>query len=230
MSEQLIEERFSRGLQPPIDISDWSVSRDPKLKFIIYSQITPRKLIRAKPKSVKVRVVGNRISTTTPHKGSESWVSPETTKFVAKEIRRVNPGECNGEEQTLVERASTLVQKTTLDLIHTLAQSLRLLKDDEPYRIAVRGRFTEPVARALLARLPVDLYEQVPFVDALCRDFLEAASGSQFRSHRKWRIDVDLDGTASLTVLESNRKSQPVPPPEAHWERASAIKISDLAR
>lgn len=120
-----------------------------------------------------VEIVANRASRSNPLPiASEFNPSDELAKFLVHG---------NAEERLTIAEAKEQLARFVRSFIGTIADSLRS-RQGSHIQLTENGQFRENVARSLLHRFSVGLYEQINFLNALLKEITPVAASSQFGS------------------------------------------------
>jgi len=156
-----------------------------------------------------------------------TWLSHEAAQYVADYRNTLEP-ETAAETADLVADSAAIVEKEVLGLIRSLASVLSRSGQSAQYAIGTSGRFTSAVGKAILFRIPLDLFASLDFLNTLYRDFTEAVAVGKLLTD-EWRIELTTGGDATLLALPTRRKND-VPKPGPNWVRTEAISVGDLRK
>lgn len=122
------------------------------------------------------------------------WISRETLEFIARYLKTDSGVELISDD---LPGLAIKAERAVSALLNTIADSIRSPGKVSHFRLSTRGDFTDPVARALIFRLPVSFREEYPFTSSIHSDLANAiASGTYKPSH----FHVQLDNTNSLVL------------------------------
>lgn len=150
-----------------------------------------------------------------------SWLSDTTIKPVVEEIRKASAEDT---DYDLV--AIKMVRDAVLGLMNTLAIAAAHAEGQETILIASLGRFEGAIARAILYRVPVEFYEERPFIESLYEDFLRAVHSQLLKSER-WTLRNAEDQSLRLEIIARKTASTDT---NRGWNKARAVRFSDLKR
>lgn len=116
--------------------------------------------------------------------------------------------------------AKDMIRNAVLGLFNTMAASVRDSGKPPPYALAEGGKFANSVAKALLFRVPVGVYEGPSFLAQLEREVSAAAKDGLIRG-AFWRVVSQSTGALQIEV----QPAQKVPVDTEPYRRAEVMKI-----
>jgi hypothetical protein len=152
----------------------------------------------------------------TPRQPKADRFEPSSTliAYVKKAVEQA------GVHDDVESAAKEMVRNAVVRLFNTMATSVRDSGKPAPYPVAEDGRFANPVAKALLFRVPVGVYEAPAFLAQLEREVVSAAKQGLVRGPF-WRLDASPTGSLVLEV----QQPRPHDTPE-DTTRAEVVRIA----
>lgn len=114
----------------------------------------------------------------------------------------------------MVVEAQDLIRNGVVRLFHTLAASVRDSGREPPYALAEGGVFADPIAKAILFRLPVGYIKAAAFFEQLLLEVAIAAKANLIRGPF-WKVTADSPGVLRL-VVDKLGVGAPVERPESN--------------
>jgi hypothetical protein len=119
--------------------------------------------------------------------------SPALTAFVRDALLHMS---VEGDIET---EAQALIRNAVLRLFNTMAGSVKAQGRAPPYPLSENHKFANPVAKAILARLPIGVYEQGAFLNQLEKE-VSAATDDGLIQGPFWRVVRTSDGTMEMRI------------------------------
>ena len=140
--------------------------------------------------------------------------SSEVSKYVLDELRKqaLVAGDVT---VPTIQDAQSAINEALGDLFHSMAMSLRRIGSDAQFALSSGGRLAVDVAKAILARVPVDFYSNALFANTLYEEIWRTVIGGTLRG-RGWEIVRTPTGELSLSThaLPNDASMKPRPPIE----------------
>lgn len=119
--------------------------------------------------------------------------SKKLTKFVREVIVRT------GGAEDVEAEAQEMIRNAVVRLFNTMAASVRDSGKEPPYALAEERKFADPIAKALLFRVPVGVYDGTKFLEQLLIEVSHAAMRGHIRGPF-WRVTADTSGVLRIQV------------------------------
>lgn len=154
-----------------------------------------------------------------------TWLTADTVSFITSELRKAS--RAAGQHEAMhdaVAQSIRIVEEALHGLLHSIASAIADNSAAPTEYVLAQERLESSVAKAILFRAPVDLYQQVPFITSLYKDVLAAVASGTGPAGDFWALAI-RDEKALVLTVDRSRVRLELPVIE-QWTKAKAIRLS----